>query len=326
MNKTNGNLSKILFSHPHLDSISNSLISRLNIICKKRFNCTFQYYSFAEQGEIPLRPLVVRTLLEKNSHVIIDGSLLLSMRSEGRLFGYVEIFSEEHLKPWEVDQLRELLEFSIGSVVECMDHLSDIRRLENAILMSHPPVNVLQLSSHRQLSANLTDIRAQKIGPRLSQKKSEVQRMVSVLILARSSSDIQKMALALHELSNYHFFVLFEHLSPDMRVRTSNFADLSKTTVLISDLSDLNDEAILDLANYISSSPQSSQPRFIFGMKASHPDLQVKLPSCITNLLNEKCLIQLKMSQSFKFLRDHYLLEEFEQSMHAFQHPDNVPR
>lgn len=270
--------------------------------------------------------MVVRTLLEKNSHVIIDGSLLLSMRSGGRLFGYVEIYSEEHLKPWEVDQLRELLEFSIGSVVECMDHLSDIRRLENAILMSHPPVNVLQMSNSHQASDKLTDIRAQKMELQLSQKKGEVQQMAPVLILARSTSDIHKMALTLHELSNYHFFVLFEHLSPDMSVRTSDFADLSKTTILISDLSDLNDEAILALANYISSSPQSSQPRFIFGKKASHPDLHVELPSCIVNLLNEKCLFQLKMSQSFKFLRDHYLLEEFEQSMHAFQHPDNVPR
>ncbi|MBK8202214.1 MAG: hypothetical protein IPK68_07845 [Bdellovibrionales bacterium] len=255
MIKTKGSVSKIFFSQPHLGSKSTSLLSRLNIICKERFNCTFQFYSFAEYNEIPLRPLVVRTLLEKNSHVIIDGSLLLSMRSEGRLFGYVEVFSEEHLKPWEVDQLKELLEFSVGSVFECMDHLSDIRRLENAILMSHPPVNVFQMSSHRQFSDKLTDIRGQKISLQLTQRKGEVQRTIPVLILARSNSDIQKIALSLHESSNYQFFVHFEHLSPDMSFRTCDFADLSRTTVLISDLSDLKDKAILDLTDFISSSP-----------------------------------------------------------------------
>lgn len=246
------------------------------------------------------------------------------MRSEGRLFGYVEVFSEEHLKPWEVDQLKELLEFSVGSVFECMDHLSDIRRLENAILMSHPPVNVFQMSSHRQFSDKLTDIRGQKISLQLTQRKGEVQRMIPVLILARSNSDIQKIALSLHESSNYQFFVHFEHLSPDMSFRTSDFADLSKTTVLISDLSDLKDKAILDLTDFISSSPQSTQPRFIFGMKSSHPDLQVKLPICIVNLLKERHLYQLKINQSFEYLRDRYLVEGFEQSMRALQNPDNV--
>lgn len=268
--------------------------------------------------------MVVRTLLEKNSHVIIDGSLLLSMRSEGRLFGYVEVFSEEHLKPWEVDQLKELLEFSLGSVFESMDHLSDIRRLENAILLSNSPVNVLQMSNQRQFSDELTSIREQKIGNQLTQGKNEVQQMIPVLILARSNSDIQKMALSLHELSDYHFFVHFEHLSPDMSFRASDFADLSRTTVLISDLSDLKDKTILELTDFISSSPQSIQPRFIFGMKSSHPDLQVKLPNCLVSLLNERDLFLLKMIQSFEYLRDRYLVEGFEQSMRAFQNPDNV--
>jgi hypothetical protein len=322
--KTNGSLSKISFSQPHLDSISTSLLSRLNIICKKRFNCTFKYYSFTEYSEIPLRPLVVRTLLEKNSHVIINGSLLLSMRSQGRLFGYVEVFSEEHLNPWEVDQLKELLEFSLGSVFECMGHLSDIRRLENAILLSNSPVNVFQMSSQPQFSDELTDIRAQKMGVQLVRRMDEVQRMIPVLILAQSNSDIQKMALSLHELSNYHFFVHFEHLSPDMRFRASDFADLSRTTVLISDLSNLKDKAILDLTDFISSSPQSTQPRFIFGMNSCHPDLQVKLPNCLVNLLKKRCLFQLKMNQSFEYLRDRYLVERFEQSIRALQNPDNV--
>lgn len=325
MSKIKGNFSKILFSQPHLDSISPSLISRLNIICKRRFNCTFRYYSFSEYGETPPRPLVVRTLLEKNSHVIINGSLLLSMRSDGRLFGYVEVFSDEPLKPREADQIRELLEFSIGSVVECLDHLSDIKRLENAIFMNHPPVNVLQMSSHRQLSDRLADIRAQKIGLQTSQKKCQVQSMVPVLILARSDSDIQKLALALHERANYHFFVLFKDLSPDMRFCTSDFSEMGKTTVLISDLSDLNDEAILNLTNYISSPPQSNQPRFILGIKAIHPELHAHLPGWVVNLVNKKCLFQLKINRNFEFSRDHFLLEEFDQSMYALQNPDNVP-
>jgi hypothetical protein len=205
-----------------------------------------------------------------------------------------------------------------------MDHLSDIRRLENAILLSNSPVNVLQMSSPPQFPNELTDIRAQKMGGQLVRRMDEVQRMIPVLILARSNSDIQKVALSLHESSNYLFFVHFEHLSPDMSFRKSDFADLSRTTILISDLTDLKDKAILDLTDFISSSPQSTQPRFIFGMKSSHPDLQAKLPICLVSLLKERHLFQLKISQSFEYLRDRYLVEGFERSMRALQNPDNV--
>jgi hypothetical protein len=109
-----------------------------------------------------------------------------------------------------------------------------------------------------------------------------------------------------------------------MSFRKSDFADLSRTTILISDLTDLKDKAILDLTDFISSSPQSTQPRFIFGMKSSHPDLQAKLPICLVSLLKERHLFQLKISQSFEYLRDRYLVEGFERSMRALQNPDNV--
>lgn len=289
-----------------------ALLSRFQQLIAKHFHCYVDFVLFPELITNNPTLHIASSLLSKNSHVFLDGHLLMAIHpTPSQLLGYLQLSRPHGFSTLEISQLRDLIDLVLHSFSPSLERLNDLDQVENLVRLSHLPANVLRIDRGRSLrkSQKYPSLRYDNIDQdNSSSHHGSPQLFPPFFLQGPTYAELKKMALAIHELSGLPFFVYFEDLSEELRADATQLSQLNSLSLFIPEMQQLSPTSIATLVQYLTRSESKNEMQLIMSTTFSYEDLLLLPESLVSQIAQHIKLPLVLMQQDFQSYRETGLL------------------
>lgn len=289
-------------------------MDRLINILNSRYGC-----------ELYFRPIASLTECQKShqcsrlpsSGIHRNGDLIfLPITLNKDFVGILEIQDSPIMTSKVLESIRDFITLLVESIYTATNRVEELKLIENQLLSEPKSTihsNVVSLLNYKIQNYNLDQYKNPKLG--LSKQKinnftgSEAVK-VPCLLESKSSDDMLRMALEVHEQSDSFAFLSFHQLETEVRNCSHSIASLGNITLFIPNIIKLTDSEIFSLVRFLKSRKPSGDPHIIAGSTIPIRTLQNQqlLPTEFLHLLNGSFF---KIESSFHDYKNSGVVEHF---------------
>jgi hypothetical protein len=255
-----------------------AVVGRLAKLVRLRFGGELQFNKFVSSSADHSS---LRETLLKNSPVCLKDSWYFAVFRQFEMVGFAEVRLAARPDENTLNQLADLIELYLSSVVSLADRAMELEEEENlALRLLEGQDNVLPLKRNRSMPGVLEPLR-----PRFG-------FAVSCSIEGSTFDDIRKLATEIHEYSGRSAFVYFSDL---MITMPRELLELGPVTLFIPDLAELNIAEQKLLAQYLCVRPGLDRPQIVAGTLTPLNDLRAS-GTVLRSLTEElgRCVLRLE--------------------------------
>lgn len=207
------------------------------------------YYGL--RSEIELKPCHSYQTLQKDVYSSIDNSLMIPLYEPKTKhpIAFFKVYEVDSGNTAQHDRLCDLVHLTLQSHINLLDELHVADSLINYLQVELNPKKVVRLRTMKPVETEV--LRKPTTTSELIVKDSDPEDHSELLLICKSQSILDQLALEVHNSVDNHFFIRTDYMNTTFMHTLSDLLNLSHTTLYIPKIEELNMEQQKTLSSYL---------------------------------------------------------------------------
>ncbi len=247
------------------------MFQRLANMMKERFDTNITFTDFTSR--LRVADVKAVTAVQRNpmaSFIATDKDMVLPIRTESQLYGFITLFDGIYLKEAQLEQIRQVTDLLLTESCLLEDKAQRMKVVEHHIKTFNSLEDIIDLRT------KMKDQEINFINPEISIPHENLDSVFPILIESHSIEDAQELAVEIHRTSNRTSFLTYESYIASELTSVEKIKSLGPITLFIPNLSEVPLDMQMTLESYLHfSSRTTHHPRIICAVQ-ENPDELVK--------------------------------------------------
>jgi hypothetical protein len=263
-------------------SVKDRMFQRLANIVKERFDIVITFTDFSARYRVADMKTI--NVVQRNSFsniIIMAQDVVMPIRANSHLFGYVTVFRGMSLDQTSLDQIRDATDLLLTETCQLEEKSHRLKILEHYLKDEMTFQDVIELK------ARLERDEIHFLNPEISVNHDSLDSVFPILVESHTEAEAKEFALEIHRTSERSSFLTYEEYLANELSEVENLKELGPITLFIPNIRHVSLDIQISLASFLRSPTRSTlHPRIIVAIQES-PERLTSL-GIFDNVLFEK--------------------------------------
>lgn len=235
------------------------MFQRLANLVKERFDTVITFTDFSTRMRVADAKTIAVVQRNQMSNMIVTGNdIVIPLRANNQLFGYITIFNGLTLDQPSLDQIHDITELLLTESCVIEDKSHRIKILEHYLRKQASFHEVLELRTR------LNEEEIRYIQPEITLLHDNLDSVFPILVESHTDDDARQFALEMHNTSERTNFVTYESYLDDELLTVEKIQELGAITLFIPNIKIVPFNVQIVISNFLRSPSRTSMhPRII---------------------------------------------------------------